>query len=103
MRCGELEGQRTRPDPGKYMGRMSGPDKSTRLNGQAAVRAGTTNQAKLKPLRHELSAFDALNPPGWSDGRLIGPLHHSVWCLPLNGFHLRKLHLFPSLDIPVLA
>ena len=31
VRCGELEGLRTRPDPGKCMGRVSGPDKSTSL------------------------------------------------------------------------
>lgn len=63
----------------------------------AAVRADhTTDQAKLKFLRQEFSAFDALNPPGWSDGRLGGPSHHSVWCLPLYRFRLRKPPFSPS-------
>lgn len=67
------------------------------LGWMAAVRADhTTDQAKLKFLRQKFSAFDALNPPGWSDGRLGGPSHHSVWCLPLYRFRLKKPPFSPS-------
>lgn len=82
------------------MGRVSGPDKSTSLNGQAAARAGyTTDQAKLKSLRQSgVFCFWCLESyPGRqrADAR---PSQHSVSrCIPLVRFILRELHLFPSL------
>lgn len=84
---------------------MAGPD-GTGLKGETAVGAGyIIDQADLKS-RRQSGVFCFWVPcctPRWSDDRLIWPSHHSVGCLPLYRFHLRELHLFPSLEMPGLA